>query len=226
MPTKLSKGKYNLLCVAHPDDETIFFGGLLQSRAFGRLPWMVVCMTSDGNAARKRQFARACKELGVAVPEFWSYPDRYEKRLPVEEIAARLSELPAPKNVFTHGILGEYGHPHHQDVCFAVHSAFRDHGRVYSVAYNTFPEIEVQLTARQFEKKARILTKIYGSETSRFLNLLPSTFVEGFLRLRLEEVEAVYSYLAEGKKLDARQLKANRWLKSYLPKIRALKRPF
>ena len=226
MTRRLSKGKYNLLCVAHPDDETIFFGGLLQNKKFSRLPWMVICTTSDGNAARKRQFARACKELKIARAEFWAYPDRYERRLPIGEIAERLRGLPLPKTVFTHGIVGEYGHPHHQDVSYAVHAAFRERVKVYSVAYNAFPEIEVQLGRREFEKKAKILTKIYGSETSRFLNLLPSTFAEGFLRLNHDEVEAVYSYLTGRKRLDARSLEAHRWLKSFLPRIRAMKRPF
>ena len=49
---------------------------------------------------------------------------------------------------------------------------------MYSAAYNSFPEFEVRLSAEQYELKTRILTKIYGSETNRFLNVLPATFVE------------------------------------------------
>lgn len=220
----MSKGKYGLVCVAHPDDETIFFGGLLLKKR--KIPFTVICMTSDGDEDRRRQFEKATRALGVDDIQWWGYPDRYERRLPVGEIAARLRELPPPREIYTHGIVGEYGHPHHQDVSYAVHSAFRGHPKLFSVAYNAFPEFEVRLTPGEFATKARILTKIYGSETSRFLNVLPSTFAEGFRRLDHAEVEAVYAFLARGAGLKTRSLKAYRWLTEYLPRLRDLPRPF
>lgn len=226
----VSKGKYNLVCVAHPDDETIFFGGLILHQVANRLPWVVLCVTSDGNEDRKRQFHEACDLLGVETALWWGFPDRYEKRLDVYELSARLrSEFSiAPENIYTHGIIGEYGHPHHQDVSFAVHSAFRDHPRVFAAAYNAFPDFTIELTASDYEKKSHILTKIYGSETSRFLNVLPSTSVEGFLRLDHDEIDGVYSYLTrpEDTSLDVNRLKKYRWLADYLPHLRGLPRPF
>src|SRR5262245_23146964 len=118
----MSSSKFNLLCVAHPDDEVIFFGGLLQRRR--TLPWTIVCMTdanADGDGRRRKlQFEKACRSLGIKDAQWWNYPDIYEQRLPVEDIIAQLrEEFPRPQNVFTHGIVGEYGHPHHQDVSFA-----------------------------------------------------------------------------------------------------------
>lgn len=223
--SKLS-GTYNLVCVAHPDDETIFFGGLLLSRRHDKIPWVVVCATSDGNAERKRQFTDACRELGIGETQWWELPDRYEQRLPIDQISERLKRLAPPNEIYTHGIVGEYGHPHHQDVSYAVHKAFAGHPKLYSVAYNAFPEFEVRLTAEDFATKARILTKVYGSETNRFLNVLPSTFVEGFRRLEQNEVEAVYDYLARGKPLAKEKLKAHLWLIDYLPHLRGLPRPF
>lgn len=219
-------GAYNLVCVAHPDDESIFFAGLLLSRRPPPLPWIVVCVTSDGNADRQRQFNEACRVLGVSENQWWGYPDRYEKRLPIDEITERLKTLATPNEIYTHGILGEYGHPHHQDVSYAVHAAFRGHPSLYSVAYNTFPEVEVRLTPEDFAAKTRILTEIYGSETSRFLNVLPSTFVEGFMRMEPTEVEAIYDYLARGKPLKTDALKASLWLKDYLPRLKGLPRMF
>lgn len=226
MPRAKSKGKYNLLCVAHPDDETIFFGGLILRRLRERRPWKIVCVTSDGDLERHKQFLKACRALGVDDCEWWGFPDRYEKRLPVEQLVERLRELPAPAEIFTHGIVGEYGHPHHQDVSYAVHTAFRRHSKLYSTAYNAFPEFTVNLTPRDFALKARVLSKIYGSETSRFLNVLPATSSEGFQRLSPAEVEAVYGFLARGEPLRARQLKILRWLTDYLPRLRDLPRPF
>lgn len=225
MKTRMSKGKYNLVCVAHPDDETIFFGGLILQKK-NKLPWMVVCTTSDGSGERHKQFTKACRALGVAEIHWWGFPDVYAKRLPIDEVVARLRELPVPKEIFTHGLVGEYGHPHHQDVSYAVHRAFAGHPKLYGAAYNTFPEFGVQLSPKDYETKSRILTRIYGSETNRFLNVLPATFVEGFRRFEPREVEAVYAFLAQGKPLRVRSLKAYRWLVDYLPRLRDLPRPF
>ncbi len=245
MGTSLAKMKYNLVCVAHPDDETLFFGGLLLSgrKTIGpkpgpealssrplhesrSVPWVIVCATSDGNADRRRQFTDACKALGVTETHWWGFPDKYEERLPIDRVVEKLQALPPPNEVFTHGIVGEYGHPHHQDVSYAVHKAFPGHTNLYSVAYNTFPELEVKLTADDFALKARILTQIYGSETNRFLNVLPATFVEGFRRLDTSEVEAIYDYFAGGKSLAKEKLKAHQWLIDYLPHLKGLSRPF
>lgn len=219
---------YDLLCVAHPDDETIFFGGLLQHRR--QRPWTVVCMTNgdaDGEGKKRRkQFEKACRALGVKDSQWWGYPDIFEKRLDVDEMSARLAELPKPHRVFTHGIIGEYGHPHHQDVSYAVHRAFAKHPRLYASAYNASPDFGVELTDGEFRKKARILTEIYGSETTRFLNLLPATPYEGYLKLDPREVEAIYNFFARRKSLKTSDLKAYRWLADFLKTRRDQKRPF
>ncbi len=230
MLSPVSKGKFNLVCVAHPDDETIFFGGLILRNETARLPWVVLCVTTDGNEDRKRQFYEACKALGVEEPLWWGFPDKYEERLNVNELIERLrTEFPnRPESIYTHGIIGEYGHPHHQDVSFAVHSAFRDHPRVFASAYNAYPDFIVNLTEEDYERKSYILTKIYGSETSRFLNVLPSTSSEGFVRLDFDEIDAIYAYLAGERsgKLDVGRLNKYRWLADYLPRLRGLPRPF
>lgn len=232
MAAALSKGNYNLVCVAHPDDETLFFGGLLLRQAADRLPWVVVCVTFDGDQDRKRQFFEACRSLGVERPMWWEFPDKYEVRLNLEELRERLRTefAETPHSVYTHGIVGEYGHPHHQDVSYAVHSVFRGHPRLFAVAYNVLPEFEIRLSAEEFAKKGQILTKVYSSETSRFLNVLPATFTEGFLRLDPDEIEAIYAYLRQGatgtEKLEESKLKSYRWLVDYLPYLRRLPRPF
>lgn len=181
---------------------------------------------ADGDGKnRRKQFEKACRALGVTDFEWWSYPDVYEKRLPVDAICTRLKEL-KPIEIYTHGIIGEYGHPHHQDVSVAVHRAFADHPKVYSVAYNSYPEKKVLLTAAEYAKKEKILTKIYGSETSRFLNLLPATFCEGFQRLETREVEALYSFFTGRAPLKSKYLKRYAWLADFLKQNRKRERPF
>lgn len=206
--------KYNLVVVAHPDDETLFMGGLLLAQK--DLPWHVICVT-DANAdgqgqMRAQQFAKACEKLKVQSFEQLDFPDIYEKRLDVVRLAKFLEQLPSPVKVYTHGIVGEYGHPHHQDVSWAVHQVFGQQSEVMSVAYNSFPSEVVTLSQEQHLKKAMILNEIYGSETQRFSHLIPNTFVEGFTKVSVNEVEAIYSFV-NGREFseDAIQVYSSYW---------------
>ena len=162
------------MVVAHPDDETIFYGGILQ--AHRRHPWHVICVT-DGNAdgdgaRRKMDFLAACGQLKVAHAEMWDLPDIYSKRLDLGKIDLRLSNLKRPNAVFTHGILGEYGHPHHQDVSLAVHRHFKHPIQVWGVAYNSFPQKTFRLSKKAFQLKQKILSETYLSQTVNFARYL------------------------------------------------------
>lgn len=213
---------YRLLVVAHPDDETIFFGGLVQ--AWRDLPWHLICLT-DGNAdgrgeERKAELAAAAKLLGIKSFEHWAYRDLFPDRLPVEEITARLRELPKPREVFTHGPLGEYGHPHHQDACLATHRAFSPKIKVSSPAWNSRADFSLLLTQAQYAKKTRAYAEIYRKETARFLNILPNAGVESFRRFDSQEVEALVSFARREAALEGKALKDHRWMESLLPELR------
>lgn len=225
----MSKKKYALLVVAHPDDETIFFSGLLMNDR--KLPWKVICVT-DGNAdlagsTRADQFKKACSLLKVKC-EHWSFPDIFEARLDTEKLVQKLKALELPEIVYTHEILGEYGHPHHQDVSYAVHRAFSKRAPVWSVAYNTFPQKTFGFSKVQYKIKTKILTKTYQSETLRFLNFLPLTSKEGYLKTAVGEVEHIYSYFLGNAELKKSKLKTFLHLFDYLKERRTLlqSRPF
>lgn len=209
---------YDLIVVAHPDDETLFFGGLLQHQR--QRPWEVICVT-DGNAdglgaKRKRQFVKACKTLGVQQCHWWGFPDKYKRRLDIDLLTDRLQALPRPRRIFTHNILGEYGHPHHQDVSMATHLAFFSSRTVYSTAYNAYPSMTVKMTPKEYRVKTDILSKIYGSETTRFSHLLPATWNEGFITTSLSEVESLYRFLSSGKKPRVQDIVIFKWYWPYL----------
>lgn len=212
-----SKKKFNLIVVAHPDDETLFFAGLIQS--VKTQPWKVICV-SDGNAdgqgsKRAGQLAEACRQLKVKSLEHWDFPDIYEKRLDIGRLVARLKALENINQVYTHGILGEYGHPHHQDVSFAVHQAFAN---VFSVAYNCYMKKLIKLSPKQFQLKAQILSTVYLSETRRFAPFLPATFVEGFTPVDTKEVATIYEWITKKKEPNLSELKIYRWYFEYLKK--------
>ena len=213
---------YRLLVVAHPDDETIFFGGLVQN--LRSLPWHVVCIT-DGNAdgrglERNQELKNACKTIGIKSFEQWEYPDHFDKRLPVAGITERLKKLPLPKEVYTHGPLGEYGHAHHQDISLATHRAFAKKCAVTSPAWNCVAEKIIKLTPSQFKKKTKAYAQIYPKEAMRFVNILPNSGSEAFRQFSLQEVEALVGFFRREKELEAKKLKAYRWLAPFLPDLR------
>jgi LmbE family N-acetylglucosaminyl deacetylase len=217
----MKKAPYNLLVVAHPDDESIFFTGLVLRRR--KLPWRLVCAT-DGNAdgrgsERALELRAAAKQLGIKQVDHWNYADIYEQRLPVEEIAERLEEFPEPSAIFTHNPLGEYGHPHHQDICAAVHQAFPAK-KIFSPAYNCAADFTVALSKAELNKKSKIYAGIYKKEADRFLEQLPLSFVEGFANFSEKEALAMYQFFCGGALPAAKDLKKFLWMRGSLPEIR------
>ena len=101
-----------LVLHAHPDDELLFAGALMLSRpTWG---WTTVSLTAG---IRADKYPGIC--LGhadewriLAASEFASW------RKSVEDLALK------PDVVFTHNLMGEYGHPHHMSVHQIAHAVF------------------------------------------------------------------------------------------------------
>jgi len=205
----MSNKDYHLIVVAHPDDETLFFSGVIQR--LKSMPWKIICLT-DGNAdgrgsARLLEFESACKRMQVKEFERWDFPDIYHQRLDISSIVSKLAALDKPSCVYSHGILGEYGHPHHQDTAYAVHLAFNHLCPILVPAQNCLPDVSYELTAAEFKLKNDILSQIYALEFNKFAHLVPCTWSEGFTSMQTDEVETIYQFLIGKKNLDISKLK-------------------
>jgi hypothetical protein len=225
-----SKQKHNAVIVAHPDDETLFFAGLILQKR--QRPWSLICVTDgngDGNGRlRMGQFAKAAKALGAARSHAFALPDTYARRLNITRIQEHLGALEEFHHVYTHNPVGEYGHPHHQDVSFAVHSYYDHKCPVRGVAYNCAPDEKINLTTQNLKIKQRILSRIYYSETCRLIHLLPAHYSEGFATFALNEVQTIHRYFASGGPLMVSHLRKFKWYGPYLheQRKRMAKRPF
>ena len=226
--SKVNSNSYRLLVVAHPDDETLFFAAALLN--LSDRPWKVICVTdanADGRGRyRAEQFIDACLALGVTDCEQWNFADIYDKRLPINELVEKFGKLKKPYEVFTHSIIGEYGHPHHQDVSYAVSLAFKS--RIWAPAYNCRADMILLLSKKQYELKSRIYSDIYGGETLRFSSFLPNRNVDEFYQVDKTEVKEIYSCVALKKKLNSAKLKHYKWYTQFITKVLTEKpsRPF
>jgi LmbE family N-acetylglucosaminyl deacetylase len=216
MSKKKELSSYRLLVVAHPDDETLFFSAALlnlKSKA-----WKVICVT-DANAdglgkARALQFKKACKMLGVESFEQWDFPDIYDQRLDLAKLKKKLLELPQPFEVYSHGVTGEYGHPHHQDLGFIVSQIFKC--PVWAPAYNCAADKVISLTEKQYQLKSKIYSEVYDGETLRFSQFIPNRNADEFYKVSAKENFEIYNSIIEKRSPVKSKLKKYKWFAKFL----------
>jgi LmbE family N-acetylglucosaminyl deacetylase len=156
-----------LVLVAHPDDETIFMGGLI-----GRLVAIgqrvdVACATGHfGSPALTRTRHEEFTAAGLALEtgtRFLGLADEAGP-LPMRELERELQALAGCgyRAVYTHGVFGEYGHRHHRDVCLAAHRVFGR--RTVCLAGPLAPSLRCVLTPDELERKRGIAAACYRSQ--------------------------------------------------------------
>lgn len=216
MSKKKELSSYRLLVVAHPDDETLFFSAALLN--LKNKPWRVVCVT-DANAdgfgkARALQFKKACKMLGVQKFEQWDFPDIYEQRLDLNRLKEKLLSLPKPFEVFSHGVTGEYGHPHHQDLGYLTSQIFKC--PVWAPAYNCEADKVIALSEKQYQLKSKIYSEVYGGETLRFSQFIPNRNADEFYKVSASESHEIYNSIIEKRSPIKSKLKKYKWFAKFL----------
>ncbi len=156
--------------VAHPDDEIIFAGGAILSHADES--WTVVVATHPEGSMRVGESLKACaqlRSLGVDVSyRFLGHADELpnptggiDLRLLLAQLA-RLDLKPGER-VYTHGLQGEYGHPGHKAVNWAVCEVmgFTASVSVFSGGCKMMEQIAGPKLLRQ---KARLFSQCYPSQ--------------------------------------------------------------
>ncbi len=211
-----------VLC-AHPDDESLFFGGLLLERKDRGFQTEILCLTNTGKTTRERQRRRelekAAERLGVTHLHFGGLRDQPNTRLRITEIHEIIDRHYSPSlydtEVFTHGSLGEYGHSHHQDLSYAAVKYFT-RVPVFGVAYHNRGTLNISLSSDDFKIKCDILSQIYPKEFFRFFNTLPSRAQESFYKIPSAEAEHLYGFLAQKKTLKKSHLTEHAHLFDFL----------
>jgi LmbE family N-acetylglucosaminyl deacetylase len=165
--------------VAHPDDETIWCGGLICMRS--AWDWTVVSVCRGDDPDREPRFRAACLALGasgfISDLDDGSPPAGID---PAADIAPRVVETIGGGRwdlVVTHGANGEYGHPRHKETHEAVRglvaSGALRAAEFWSFAYEcdastghsspaSDADVVVDLSDDVFEEKTGIIREIYG----------------------------------------------------------------
>jgi LmbE family N-acetylglucosaminyl deacetylase len=165
--------------VAHPDDETLWTGGLMLMHP--QVKWTVVTICRKSDAERAPKFFRAIEELGARG--FLGDLDDGPEQVPlnnseVQRTIMKLLPFDKFELIITHSTAGEYmRHLRHEETAKAVMALWRSDrlkaGQVWSFAYedgggeylpkaDKDADLQVELPESIWQRKYDIVTKIYG----------------------------------------------------------------
>lgn len=108
------------LVVAHPDDEVMWFGGIVLTEPDD---WTIICCSVPrADPERSWKFFDACDVLGakarlLGCPE----PPAHE---PFKWELLNIIDLEGYDRIVTHGIEGGYGHVHHKSLHNYIHTKY------------------------------------------------------------------------------------------------------
>jgi LmbE family N-acetylglucosaminyl deacetylase len=190
-----------LVVVAHPDDESFFFGGRMLERPDRAYDVVVV---TDGGASdppemRRMRLSSAAGLFGFTVLSFGSQRDDDEHRLDVTALVGLLSGLPGEHyaEVWTHSPIGDYqANLHHQDTAVACALVFGDRVRYNALGFLNRGD-GYRLTADHHREKVERLCQCYPAETSALEGDFLMFVGEELLVIGdLEEVVQIYAWQA------------------------------
>ena len=173
----------NLMIVAHPDDEVLWGGSLLEDGSF----WDVVCITNLANTKRRSNFFKVADLYGFNGKMFEFTDDikvsEYENNQ-LNDVIAQFGNDKKYNKIVTHSPHGEYGHPMHIKISRLVTNNVNEKNKLHyfhsSVAtYKPLSAKRIQAYDVYFNNFSNILKwkkhDLYFS-SARFLNIVKSVF--------------------------------------------------
>jgi LmbE family N-acetylglucosaminyl deacetylase len=185
MSGTLRKDSSCAVIVAHPDDETLWAGGLMLMHP--EVKWTVVTICRKSDADRAPKFFKALEEFGASgyMGDLDDGPE--QSALDTGEIQRTIMELLPPGRfevVITHSSAGEYTrHLRHEETAKAVMRlreagelvaeqvwsfAYEDGGQKYLPRAEKGADLQIDLPEHIWQKKYDIITKIYGFSEDSF----------------------------------------------------------
>ncbi|MEM3074878.1 MAG: PIG-L family deacetylase [Candidatus Pacearchaeota archaeon] len=177
--------KKRALCiVAHPDDETIWMGGMILKNL--ELKWTIFSLCRKSDKDREPKFKKVCENYR-AKPIICNLDDELLKPIEIKKITNLINNKITIKNydyIFTHGKNGEYGHIRHKEIHKAVKMLVKNNKlkckKLYFFSYIPGNEIAphnyklkipiadknsdlvIKLNENEYKTKVNIIKNIYG----------------------------------------------------------------
>jgi LmbE family N-acetylglucosaminyl deacetylase len=171
--------------VAHPDDETLWAGGLMLMHP--QVKWTIVTICRKSDADRAPKFFKALEEFG-ANGYMGDLDDGPEQNAldngEVQQTVMKLLPFDKFELIITHSTSGEYTrHIRHEETAKAVIKlwkterlgakqiwsfAYEDGGQKYLPRAEKSADLQIELPEYIWQKKYKIITEIYGFSKDSF----------------------------------------------------------